>query len=158
MANKNKVLPYVLFGIPIGIGVYLLIKSIKEKAKVSGQTPPEQVKETAKVVLNTVKKVVLPIIKKDNFPLKKGSYGDNVKKLQTALMQYNPALPMLWNDSDFGTKTETELLKVTKQKTVDSQNELDAIIRGGQSKAEALTQSKIDAELKLKNQRLFNQF
>ena len=50
------------------------------------------------------------------------------------------------------------LIKVTKQKTVGTQNELDAIVRGGQSKAQAITQSKIDAELKLKNQRLFNQF
>jgi hypothetical protein len=162
MANKNKVLPYILFGVPIAIGVYLLIKSIKDKAKSSGQTPVQQAKKTAldttKVVLNTVKKAVLPIIKKDNFPLKKGSYGENVKKLQTALMQYNPSLPLGWNDSDFGTKTENELLKVTKGKTVGSQNELDAIVRGGQSKAQAETQSKIDAELKLKNQRLFNQF
>jgi hypothetical protein len=57
-----------------------------------------------------------------------------------------------------GQSLPENLIKVTKQKTVGTQNELDAIVRGGQSKAQAITQSKIDAELKLKNQRLFNQF
>jgi hypothetical protein len=73
-------------------------------------------------------------------------------------MQYNPSLPIGWNDSDFGSKTEKELLSLTKKKTVDNQNELDAIVRGGQSKVDSRAQSKIDAELKLRNQRLFNQF
>lgn len=158
MATKNKALPYILFGIPIAIGIYFIVKSIKDKAKPSGQKPLDKAKEDAKTIVDNVKKVVYPIIKKDNFPLKKGSYGDNVKTLQTAQMQYNPSLPIGWNDSDFGSKTEKELLSLTKKKTVDNQNELDAIVRGGQSKVDSRAQSKIDAELKLRNQRLFNQF
>jgi hypothetical protein len=158
MATKNKALPYILFGIPIAIGVYFIVKSLKDKAKASGQKPAEKAKEDVKAVLDNVKKVVYPIIKKDNFPLKKGSYGDNVKTLQTALMQYNASLPIGWNDSDFGSKTEKELLSITKKKMVDSQSELDSIVRGGQSVEDRRGQSKIDAELKLRNQRLFNQF
>jgi hypothetical protein len=120
MATKNKALPYILFGIPIAIGVYFIVKSIKEKRKPSEQKPLEKAKEDAKTIVDNVKKVVYPIIKKDSFPLKKGSYGDNVKTLQTAQMQYNPSLPIGWNDSDFGSKTEKELLSLTKKKTVDN--------------------------------------
>lgn len=152
MASKNKALPYILFGVPIAIGVYFIVKSIKDKAK--GGTVQQTPKELVKVVVDNVKKVVLPIIKKDNFPLKKGSYGDNVKKLQTALMQYNPSLPNGWNDSDFGSKTEAELLKITKQKVVDSQKQLDSIVSGGQSAAESRVRG---TEQKNTNQ-LFNIF
>lgn len=152
MASKNKSLPYILFGIPIAIGVYFIVKSIKEKSK--GSSIDEKPKDLVKEVVDNFKKVVLPIIKKDNFPLKKGSYGENVKKLQTALMQYNPSLPKGWNDSDFGSKTEAELLKVTKQKVVDNQKQLDSIISGGQSKADSSAKA---IEEKRTNQ-LFNLF
>jgi hypothetical protein len=159
MATKNKALPYILFGVPIAIGIYFIVKSIKDKAKPkqSEQKPLDKVKEDAKTIVDNVKKVVYPIIKKDNFPLKRGSYGDNVKTLQTALMQYNPSLPIGWNDSDFGKLTETELLTLGR-KIVDNQNILDSIVRGGQAAVDRRGQSKIDAELKLRNQRLFNQF
>ena len=69
------------------------------------------------------------------FPLRKGSKGLTVQNLQTAIMQYNPALPKGWNDGKFGVKTESELFKITKKKMVESLSELESIIRGGASAA-----------------------
>ena len=51
MATKNKALPYILFGIPIAIGVYFIVKSIKEKRKPSEQKPLEKAKEDAKTIV-----------------------------------------------------------------------------------------------------------
>ena len=68
-----------------------------------------------------------------DFPLRRGSKGALVQALQTALMQYNTALPIGWNDGKFGVKTEGELFKVTKKKMVETQNDLDSILKGGQS-------------------------
>ena len=70
-----------------------------------------------------------------NFPLRRGSKGDLVKQLQVALMQYYPALPKCYDDSKFGKNTEADLFKVTKKKMVETQEELDAIIKGGASAA-----------------------
>lgn len=71
------------------------------------------------------------------FPLLKGSKGLTVQNLQTAIMQYNPALPKGWNDGKFGIKTENELFKITKKKMVESLSELESIIKGGASAAKA---------------------
>jgi preprotein translocase subunit YajC len=68
-----------------------------------------------------------------DFPLRRGSKGALVQALQTALMQYNTALPIGWNDGKFGVKTEGELFKVTKKKMVETQANLDSIRKGGQS-------------------------
>jgi hypothetical protein len=68
-----------------------------------------------------------------NFPLRRGSKGNLVKQLQNALMQYNSALPIGYDDGKFGVKTEGELFKISKKKMVESQAELDSIVRGGQS-------------------------
>jgi hypothetical protein len=68
-----------------------------------------------------------------DFPLRRGSKGALVKQLQGALMQYNTALPTGWDDGKFGVKTEGELFKVTKKKMVETQKELDSILKGGQS-------------------------
>jgi hypothetical protein len=69
------------------------------------------------------------------FPLRRGSKGLTVQNLQTALMQYNTALPIGWNDGKFGVKTESELFKITKKKMVETLPELEAIIRGGSAAA-----------------------
>jgi hypothetical protein len=69
------------------------------------------------------------------FPLRRGSQGITVKNLQTALMQYNPALPKGYDDGKFGKNTESDLFKLTKKKMVESLSELESIIRGGASAA-----------------------
>lgn len=58
---------------------------------------------------------------KDGFPLKKGSNGDNVKKLQQALIKkYGAsALPKYGADGDFGTETITALQKNGWDTTID---------------------------------------
>ena len=81
-----------------------------------------------KIVVNGVETSV-------NFPLRKGRTSELVRQLQVALMQYFPALPKGYDDGKFGKNTEADLFKVTKKKMVETQAELDAIIRGGAAAA-----------------------
>jgi hypothetical protein len=69
------------------------------------------------------------------FPLRKGSKGDLVKQLQDALLQYNPSLQKVFaaGYGTFGVNTEKALFSLTKKMMVETQFELDAIVRGGQS-------------------------
>jgi hypothetical protein len=70
----------------------------------------------------------IPPSRNDNFPLKKGSFGEKVKELQRALLKYDAkALPKYGVDGDFGTETENALFKIKGVKTINSQSELDAI-------------------------------
>jgi len=81
-----------------------------------------------KIVVNGVETSV-------NFPLRRGSTSELVRQLQVALMQYFPALPKGYDDGKFGKNTEADLFKVTKKKMVETQAELDALIRGGAAAA-----------------------
>lgn len=104
------------FGIPVAIGVYLIYKQFsKPKDPKDPPDPPDQKNQTQK---NQTPKVSV-------YPLKKGSKNSVVGQLQNLLLSCNPkALPKYGADNDFGTETETALLKYTGKKTVDSQAEL----------------------------------
>jgi hypothetical protein len=68
------------------------------------------------------------VVVSNDFPLKKGSRGAKVKELQMKLLKKDPAiLPKYGADSDFGSETETALVKLTGKNVVNSQAELDAI-------------------------------
>jgi hypothetical protein len=92
------------FGIPVAIGVYLIYKQFSKPKDPKDPKDPEEVSV---------------------YPLKKGSKNSVVGQLQNLLLSCNPkALPKYGADNDFGTETETALLKYTGKKTVDSQAEL----------------------------------
>jgi hypothetical protein len=63
----------------------------------------------------------------EKFPLKKGSKGELVKKLQLALGA--DKLPKYGIDGDFGTETLNALKAATGKTQVDSQAEIDAIAK-----------------------------
>jgi hypothetical protein len=60
-----------------------------------------------------------------DFPLKKGSKGALVQRLQLAIGTSN--LPKFGADGDFGTETQTALKAITGKTQVDSLLEIDAI-------------------------------
>jgi hypothetical protein len=123
MAQKNKVLPYVLFGIPLLIGGYFVFKALK-KAKQDGTSNTDAVKQGAKDAVNATTTAVKTVAgaavgattgaasKNDQFPLQKGSKGALVKNIQT-ILGVTP-------DSDFGVKTEAALVKAIGKKVISS--------------------------------------
>lgn len=132
---KNKITPYILFGLPLAIGVYFVIKSMRDKKK--GQ------------VTDAGQQGILPIVTvpprpTSVFPLKRGSKGDKVKELQRALLFFDKnLLPRFGADGDFGSETEAAVLKVLNKRTVDSQAEIDRILnmRPSQAGVSSLTPS-----------------
>lgn len=75
----------------------------------------------------------------DNFPLKKGSRGPNVKALQEALIAGYGAsiLPKYGADGDFGSETEAALKKLNLPASVD-QSTLNILAAGSAPDAEKL--------------------
>ncbi len=75
----------------------------------------------------------------DDFPLKKGSKGETVRRLQKALMEKygNSVLPKYGADGDFGTETLTALKKNGLPVTIDEST--FNVITGGNSESEAST-------------------
>ena len=121
MAKKNNI---AMIAIPVVLGLaglYFILRKKKpeEKPKIDDPKPD-------KIVINGKEEPIY-------FPLRRGSKGDLVKQLQDALMQYFPALPVGYDDGKFGKNTEADLFKITKKKMVETQAELDSIIRGGQA-------------------------
>jgi hypothetical protein len=125
MAKKSNIAMILIPVVLAAAGLYFILR---KKKPVATNTTDDKKPETM-----VVEGKEQPI----NFPLRRGSKGDLVKKLQGALMQYNTTLPKGWDDGKFGVKTEGELFKVTKKKMVESQAELDSITTGGQSLADA---------------------
>jgi hypothetical protein len=63
-----------------------------------------------------------------SFPIKRGQKGSNVKRLQQLLLTFDKnILPRFGADGDFGTETETALVRVIGKKQVNSQDDILAI-------------------------------
>ncbi len=112
--NKNT--QKILFAIPIVVGIYLIVRQLTKRR-------PQ----------NNISPVIDPVLgynpiggggsssstRNDSFPLKKGSFGDNVKKLQTAITAIDANLLRRYGiDSDFGGETEAAVERLLGTKTV----------------------------------------
>ena len=65
---------------------------------------------------------------KDSYPLKKGSRGNNVTSLQQLILKIDKSLlPKYGADGDFGSETESAVQKLLNKKTIDGQNDLNAL-------------------------------
>lgn len=122
MALK-KYLPYIILSIPVGIGIYLIIKSRSgskgEDKQVGDPTKDSDVQNTSSGIRPAVSRF---------FPLKKGSKGEKVKELQQAILAYDKLLlPKFGADSDFGSETEAAVQTLLGKKVVDSQDDIDSI-------------------------------
>jgi len=155
--KKNKYLPYVVFGVPIAIGLYFVYRAIKNSVRgknsdaSGGYTKSDDgnvIKTESGGSTVTTPKVV------QYFPIKRGSKGEKVRDLQNALLALGRT-EVGTPDGDFGKKTETGLKNETGKTSVDSQTELDALIKkSGNVKA---TKESYDSRKDLGN-KLINAF
>jgi hypothetical protein len=107
------------YWLPITIGVIGAIYIIRSLRKTPSVMDPNGQVNTGSGGTPT------PTPTPEKFPLKKGSKGELVKKLQLALGV--DKLPKFGADGDFGTETLNALKAVTGKTQVNSQAEIDAI-------------------------------
>jgi len=127
MNAKNKWIPYIVFGVPVLIGLYFVYKAI---AKPKGQdAPPDLNVNESNTQVETTTGGGGKSSGAKYFPLKKGSRGAKVKELQNAILAYDKnLLPKFGADGDFGTETENAVKTLIGKTTVDSQEDINAII------------------------------
>lgn len=108
MANKNKILPYIIFGIPVLLGGFFLIKYLRSKKEEKEEVGVEP--ETPKSTTTTTTTGGSTFTQQDKLPLKKGSSGVYVKAIQRALK--------ITADGKFGNQTETAVRNYQKTKNL----------------------------------------
>jgi peptidoglycan hydrolase-like protein with peptidoglycan-binding domain len=96
----------------------------------------------------TVKSKATPKISNDDFPLKKGSKGENVRALQQALIDKHgkSILPKYGADSDFGTETANALKKAGYPASV-SESLFNVIVQGSGSSGSSADKSSLGKKL-----------
>lgn len=118
---KIKTGQAILIGLPIALGVYLIIRQFRKPEKKPQETPVISGGNDLGGGGSNVGS------RNDNFPLKKGSKGNNVTRLQNALIKLNPSsLPKYGVDGDFGNETEAAL-QLQTGKTTCSSSELTTL-------------------------------
>jgi len=134
MADTKKILPYVVFGVPIAIGLYFVYKAIKNKMRKGIDAPMNyNPRQNSQVEPNNSGGVTPSVAKL--FPLRKGSKGGKVKELQKAILLYDDTLLGKYrDDGDFGTITQNALESILGKKTADSQDDINAIIKKADDK------------------------
>jgi peptidoglycan hydrolase-like protein with peptidoglycan-binding domain len=101
--KKNKYLPYVLFGVPLLIGVYFVLKNLKVKGRNQSQEPETPPSNPVKDAVKGVKDIIIGYTNNNKLPFKKGQQGENIKVIQQAL-----GLNM---DGKFGSMTESKVIE-----------------------------------------------
>jgi hypothetical protein len=146
MAQKSKVLPYIIFGVPIAIGLYFVYKAIRN-AIAKGKDAPDNFNPQQNGQVETNPKGGVSPKVATLFPLRKGSKGGKVIELQKAILQYDSTLLGKYGaDGDFGTITENALKSILGKTSADSQDDIDAIIKKADDKKQnAETQAKVNA-------------
>jgi hypothetical protein len=96
------------------VGIYYIIRSMKKT--------PSVMDENGKIDTSSGGGTTAPA---SEFPLKKGSKGALVQRLQLAIGV--DKLPKFGADGDFGTETQTALKAITGKTQVDNLAEIDAI-------------------------------
>lgn len=108
---KNKTL-YIISLSVIGVGAYFVYRRLKKNKEINPLTSNDIESETNlynseladKSIIKLSTASLLPVA---SYPLKKGSFGSNVQKLQVWLNNNGYANPKLFADGQFGTKTQT---------------------------------------------------
>jgi hypothetical protein len=112
----------ILIGLPIAVGLVFIVRHFTKKPK-----PQEDITPIPDIFSgggsgSSGGSGGSGSTRNDNFPLKKGSKGDNVRRLQNALLKLNPsALPKYGADGDFGNETEGWLQVQTGKTTCTAQ-------------------------------------
>jgi len=131
---KNKYLPYIIFGVPLLIGAFFVYKYVKANKKGESAPPNHEPNDDITPTKPTSGGGGKPTISK-YFPLKKGSKGAKVTETQKALLTYDSGiLPKFGADGDFGNETMSAVQKVLGKDTIDSQDDINAIIKKASDK------------------------
>jgi hypothetical protein len=121
MAKIKKISPIIIYGVPILIGAYLIYKSIK---------PTDKTKKTKVSDTETNNNGGLTPAVAKLFPLKRGSKGEKVEELQKAILIYDKnLLPKFGADKDYGSETENAVKTILGKSIIDSQDDIDKIIK-----------------------------
>ena len=115
--NKNS--KNIIAGIMLLAGAYFVYRYFKGAKKDSQPNKPLELSD-----FSTLPSPSIP----SAFPLRRGSKGQKVLELQNAIILINPnLLPKFGTDGDFGSETESAVIKLLGKKTVNSQYEIDNI-------------------------------
>ena len=102
------------------VGVYFVYQHFSKKGLSNPFTAKEEDKKTSSSGSVSAAK--------DSYPLKKGSRGNNVTSLQQLILKIDKSLlPKYGADGDFGSETESAVQKLLNKKTIDGQNDLNAL-------------------------------
>ena len=145
MADTKKILPYVVFGVPIAIGLYFVYKVVVNKMR-KGQDAPNNYNPNENSNVDPKPNGgSTPSVAK-LFPLKKGSKGGKVIELQNAILTYDSTLLGKYGaDGDFGTITSNALQTILGKTSADSQDDIDAIVKkANEKKQNQATQVQVD--------------
>jgi len=139
---NKKIMPYIIFGVPLLIGGFFLYKYLKSKKEAKGEDAPSNYDKSQDANVETKTRpdgnTSTSSSSTKYFPLKKGSRGAKVKELQQAILKYDSKLlPKFGADSDFGSETENAINTILGKTSIASQEEIDSII----SKADSMKKS-----------------
>lgn len=125
----------VIGGVAVaGVAAYLIIKSIRKSAKKSKFRLKSKEEEINTQDGMTVTDVIT--ISDFSYPIKRGMKGENVKKLQLLILQFDKnLLPKSGADGDFGSETEKALKSIIGKKFIQSEKDIQAIKNAGMKKA-----------------------
>jgi hypothetical protein len=145
MADTKKILPYVIFGVPIAIGLYFVYKAIKNKFGKGEDAPNNYNPNENSNVDPKPNGGSTPSVAK-LFPLRKGSKGGKVIELQNAILTYDSTLLGKFGaDGDFGTITQNALQTILGKTSADSQDDIDAIVnKANEKKQNEATKVQVD--------------
>ena len=102
-------------------GVYFIYRYFKKPVSIMAPQQPEEPKPIGQTSRPSA--TVNP-----NFPMKKGSKGENVKALQNMILMIDKSLlPKFGADGDFGSETEAAVQKLLNKKSVDNKADIDTL-------------------------------
>jgi murein L,D-transpeptidase YcbB/YkuD len=117
--KKNKFLPYLLFGVPLLVGAYFVIKSLKAKKSESvDDTTPETPKDTKENTNNTT--TTTTWVSNDKLPFKKGMKSNYINYIQAKLQ--------IVTDSKFGNETLNAVKLFQKKNGLTTNGVADGIV------------------------------
>jgi peptidoglycan hydrolase-like protein with peptidoglycan-binding domain len=104
---KNKVLPYVIFGVPLLVGIYFVYKALTKPSDKDKKDTPPITPTTPTPTPNSGGGTTYT--QRDSLPFKKGSSGDYVKMIQRKLN--------IGDDGKFGSITQSKVISFQKNAT-----------------------------------------
>jgi peptidoglycan hydrolase-like protein with peptidoglycan-binding domain len=117
MSKNNKILPYVIFGLPLLVGGFFLYKYIKSKKTNNGDNNVNEPNTSNTPIQQGVGTTYTPTA---SLPFKKGTSGEYVKIIQRKLN--------INDDGKFGNITKSKVVEFQRNAKVTPKLEPDGIV------------------------------